>query len=92
MKRNRRILPWLALQTVLLSGCASDNGGYVGTSAYIGYGYSFYDPWYDRGDIIINPPARPPVRPEHPIARPPVMRPTPLPARPMPRPAPGRMR
>jgi hypothetical protein len=77
----------------MLTGCASDGSGSARVSygVGVGYGYGYYDPWY-RHDVIVRPPPRPPVRPEHPIHRPPV-RPTPLPARPMPRPAPrGRLR
>ena len=86
MSRLRNGVRGAALSAILLGlgGCAGSGGG----STYVTYGvgYGFYDPWYDRGDIIINP--RPPVRPMPPVARPPIARPTPLPARPMPRPTP----
>jgi hypothetical protein len=103
IQRNTVRVSALALAAAgLVAGCASD-GDYRGTSYVgVGYGYGYYDPWYDRGDIIVRPPPRPPARPEHPIARPPIarppaVRPTPLPARPMPRPSPrpsprGRLR
>ena len=84
----------ILILALLVGGCSSTGSTTVG--GYYEYRYGYYDPWY-RHDVIVRPPARPPVRPEHPIERPPSrprppVRPTPLPARPMPRPAPRRMR
>ena len=72
---------------LVLGGCGGDGSTRVSGSVSYGYGYGYYDPWY-RHDVIVTPPARPPVRPERPIERPPA-RPRPLPARPMPRPSGG---
>ena len=89
MGRNLIIMLSL-LASVILAGCASEDGGSTSVSAGVYYGVGIYDPWYhgvyyDDPDIIVTPPDRPDrpdsvPHPEHPIARPPTATPRPTPS------------
>ncbi len=49
----------ILMLALLMGGCSSNGSTTVG--GYYEYRYGYYDPWY-RHDVIVRPPARPPVR------------------------------